>query len=108
MGTIAPTAPTLTSPLVCTVVCIQLISIFFTSTGEKEKEEAMCPILEDKVRSDRSSFEFYRRLPWSPHNLFKFHHIRVLKYLIENPENKVTQKKERKFKQKATLSGALQ
>ena len=55
----------------------------------------MCPILEDKVRSDRSSFEFYRRLPWSPHNLFKFHHIRVLKYLIENPENKVTQKKEK-------------
>ena len=56
----------------------------------------MCPILEDKVRSDRSSFEFYRRLPWSPHNLFKFHHIRVLKYLIENPENKVTQKKKKK------------
>ena len=59
----------------------------------------MCPILEDKVRSDRSSFEFYRRLPWSPQNLFKFHHIRVLKYLIENPENKVTQKKKENLKQ---------
>ena len=63
----------------------------------------MCPILEDKVRSDRSSFEFYRRLPWSPHNLFKFHHIRVLKYLIENPENKVTQKKKKENLNKKQL-----